>query len=106
MLFDVDEECLPSKKTLVKNGIIFHLLFWLMYAAFMIFGDLGDYILRKGVLFIMIPLLIYFVLMAILVYGNTLFLIPRLLEKKRTVAYAIGLIVVIVGYTYLRALNQ
>jgi len=77
-----------------------------MYAAFMIFGDLGDYILRKGVLFITIPLLIYFVLMAALVYGNTLFLIPRLLEKKKTIAYAIGLIVVIVGYTYLRALNQ
>lgn len=90
----------------MKNGIIFHLLFWLMYAAFMIFGDLGDYILRKGILFITIPLLIYFILMAILVYGNTLFLIPRLLEKKRTVAYAIGLIVFIVGYTWLRSLNQ
>jgi two-component system LytT family sensor kinase len=77
-----------------------------MYAAFMIFGDLGDYILRKGVLFIMIPLLIYFLLMAALVYGNIFLLIPRLLEKKRIVAYIAGLIVVIVGYTYLRALNQ
>lgn len=90
----------------MKNAIIFHILFWLMYAAFMIFGDLGDYVLRKGFLFIIIPLLIYFLLMAVLVYGNTLFLIPRLLEKKRSVAYGIGLIVFIVGYTYLRSLNQ
>lgn len=77
-----------------------------MYAAFMVFGDLGDYILRKGVLFITIPLLIYFLLMAALVYGNIFLLIPRLLEKKRIVGYIAGLIVVIVGYTYLRALNQ
>ncbi|HWB93827.1 MAG TPA: histidine kinase [Puia sp.] len=90
----------------MKNGIIFHLLFWLMYATFMIFGDLGDYILRKGFLFILIPLLLYFLLMAILVYGNILFLIPRLLEKKRTVAYIAGLIVFVVGYTWLRSLNQ
>lgn len=77
-----------------------------MYAAFMIFGDLGDYILRKGFLFIIVPLLLYFLLMATLVYGNILFLIPRLLEKKRTAAYVFGLILFIVGYTWLRSLNQ
>jgi two-component system, LytTR family, sensor kinase len=95
-----------QKKSLLKNGIIFHLLFWLMYAAFMIFGDLGDYIVRKGVLFITLPLLIYFLLMAILVYGNILFLVPQLLEKKRTVAYIGGLLVFIIGYTWFRSLNQ
>lgn len=72
----------------------------------MIFGDLGDYVLRKGFLFIIVPLLIYFLLMAILVYGNILFLIPRLLEKKRTGLYVTGLIVFIIGYTWLRSMNQ
>jgi LytS/YehU family sensor histidine kinase len=44
--------------------------------------------------------------MAILVYGNILFLIPRLLEKKKTAFYVTGLIVFIIGYTWSRSLNQ
>lgn len=95
-----------QKKSSLKNGIIFHLLFWLMYAAFMIFGDLGDYVVRKGILFTTVPLLIYFLLMAILVYGNILVLIPQLLEKKRMAVYIGGLVVFIIGYTWLRSLNQ
>src|SRR5579871_212111 len=91
---------------LFKNGLVFHLLFWIMYAAFMIFGDLEGYIVRKGWVFMLTPLSLYFVLMAVLVYGNTLFLIPRLLEKKRTVGYVAGVLSFIVLYTWLRSLNQ
>jgi len=42
----------------------------------------------------------------LLVYGNTLFLIPRLLEKKRTAGYVAGVLSFIVLYTWLRSLNQ
>jgi LytS/YehU family sensor histidine kinase len=76
-----------------------------MYAVFTILESQG-YIMKKGVLFSIQPLLIFFTLMALLMYGNNLFLIPMLLEKKKTAIYIAGIIIFIILYTYLRSLNQ
>ncbi len=45
-------------------------------------------------------------MIALLLYGNIRFLIPVLLEKKRTLLYIAGLCIIVVLYTYLRSLNQ
>jgi two-component system LytT family sensor kinase len=76
-----------------------------MYAVFMIL-ELQYYARLKGVLFCIAPLSIYFALMAILVYGNILFLIPLLLKRKKIVIYVTGLVAIIIFYTYFRSLNQ
>ena len=76
-----------------------------MYAVFTILESQG-YIMKKGVLFSIQPLLIFFTLMALLMYGNNLFLIPMLLEKKKAAIYIAGIIIFIILYTYLRSLNQ
>jgi two-component system, LytTR family, sensor kinase len=76
-----------------------------MYAVFMILETQG-YARQKGLLFCLLPLLIYFVLMAILVYGNILLLIPLLLEKKKTVLYFAGIVLLMVFYTFSRSINQ
>jgi two-component system LytT family sensor kinase len=84
---------------------LFQILFWLMYAVFTILESQG-YIMKKGVLWSVQPLLIFFTLMALLMTGNNAFLIPMLLEKKKTAVYITGIILSIVLYTYLRSLNQ
>jgi len=84
---------------------LFQILFWLMYAVFTILESQG-WIMKRGVGFSIPPLLIFFTLMALLMYGNNLFLIPQLLEKKRTTAYVTGIVIFIILYTYLRSLNQ
>jgi two-component system LytT family sensor kinase len=81
------------------------MLFWLMYAVFMILETQG-YSRLKGWVFNLTPLLIYFALMAFLVYGNTLVLIPQLLQKGKVILYGSGIILLMIGYTLLRTLNQ
>lgn len=76
-----------------------------MYAVFMIFETQG-YAMYKGWAFTIAPLLIYFALMAILIYGNTLVLIPLLLNKKKTALYITGIVFLMIFYTYMRSLNQ
>ena len=71
----------------------------------MIFETQG-YTMEKGWAFSIIPLLIYFALMAILIYGNTLVLIPLLLNKKKTALYITGIVFLMIFYTYMRSLNQ
>lgn len=94
-------------RRIFRRRYLFHLLFWIMYAVFMIL-DTQYYVRKKGLLFCIPPLLIYFGLMATLVYGNILVLIPMLFKKKKIYyfIYAAGLIAVIIGYTYLRSLTQ
>lgn len=76
-----------------------------MYAVFMIL-EVQGYAKNKGLLFCVPPLLIYFVLMAILVYGNILVLIPLLLQKKKTALYLAAITVLMVFYTIGRTTNQ
>lgn len=76
-----------------------------MYAVFMILETQG-YAKNKGLLFCVTPLLIYFLLMAILVYGNTLVLIPSLLQKKKTGPYLAAIVVLMSFYTTGRTVNQ
>jgi len=82
-----------------------HLLFWVMYAVFMVLFTQG-YIEERGWLFSLMPLFIYVVLMAILIYGHTLVLIPRLLERKRVRLYIAGLVFLILLYTLAESVNQ
>lgn len=90
---------------LFRKRYPFHLLFWVMYAVFMVLFTQG-YIEKKGWLFSLMPLSLYMVLMVILVYGHTLLLIPRFLEKKRIALYVSGLIVLILFYTLAESINQ
>jgi two-component system, LytTR family, sensor kinase len=76
-----------------------------MYAVFMILETQG-YTKHKGFLFTLGPLSVYFALIIFLVYGNTLYLIPHLLEKKRIALYITGVLIVVSLYTYFRSLNQ
>jgi two-component system LytT family sensor kinase len=68
--------------------------------------EMQYYIKQKGWLFVLGPLLTSLSLMAILVYTNTLVLIPRLLQKKRMALYIIGVLVVIVLYSIGRSAAQ
>jgi two-component system, LytTR family, sensor kinase len=92
-------------RLLFQRRYLFHLLFWVMYAVFMIL-EMQGYSIKRGFTFSLQPLLIYFALMALLVYGNTMLLIPLLLEKKKVVIYVSGVISFVILYTYLRSLNQ
>lgn len=76
-----------------------------MYAIFMILDTQG-YARNKGFLFCLAPLSIHLALMALLIYGNILYLIPHLLGKRKIVLYIAGNIVFILIYTYLRSLTQ
>jgi len=90
---------------LFQKRYAFHMLFWVMYAVFMVLFT-GGYIDKKGWLFSMMPIAIYILLMAILVYGHTLILIPRLLETKKIALYIICLALLILFYTVLECANQ
>src|SRR5688572_6148273 len=92
-------------RLIFKRKYLFHLLVWLMLAVFML-TEMQYYIKQKGWLFVLGPLLTSLPLMAILVYTNTLVLIPRLLQKKRMTLYIIGVIVVIVLYSIGRSMAQ
>lgn len=90
---------------MVRQRTLFHGLFWLMYVVFMIM-DMQPYFVKRGVLFGAVPFGISFVLMLILVYGNTLALIPYLLERKRQPFYGVAVALLVVGYTLLRSKTQ
>lgn len=68
--------------------------------------DHNGYIKNKGWLFALPPVLINIGIIALLAYGNILFLIPQLLRKRRFVLYIIGALVFIASYIYLRSANQ
>ncbi|HTJ14760.1 MAG TPA: histidine kinase [Dinghuibacter sp.] len=88
-----------------RQRTFFHGLFWLMYVVFMIM-DMQGYIVKRGPLFALLPLGISLLLMLILVYGNTLLLIPYLLERKRPVVYGVAVLLLVVGYTLARSKSQ
>jgi two-component system, LytTR family, sensor kinase len=88
-----------------QRQYLFHIFFWLMYAVFMLL-DMQGYVEKKGWAFCILPLLIYFALMALLVYVNILVLIPLVLQKKKVAAYIAGLILLGAIYMFLRSVNQ
>lgn len=95
----------PVPRRLFEGRYIFHVLFWIMYAVFTILESQG-YIIRKGVLFSLMPLSVFFTLMALLMLVNNRLLIPQLLEKRKTLLYMLGIIACVICYTYFRSLNQ
>src|SRR5581483_3271210 len=90
---------------LFRRRYQFHLLVWLMYALFMLI-DMQGYATKRGWFFMLTPFLISLSLMAVLVYGNFLVLIPRLLERRRYLLYGTGILFLIVLNTLLRSRSQ
>jgi two-component system LytT family sensor kinase len=88
-----------------KRKYLFHLFVWLMLAILMI-NEMLYYVKQKGWLFVVAPLLTSLLLMAVLVYTNTLFLVPRLLQRKRWVLYILGVIAIALFYAYSRSVAQ
>jgi two-component system LytT family sensor kinase len=78
------------------------LFFWLMYAVFVIM-DMQGYIYKRGWFFSIHPLFTHIASMVVLVYTNTLLLIPQLLQKRRVALYITGIVVLIVLYVWLRS---
>jgi two-component system, LytTR family, sensor kinase len=91
--------------SLFQKRYSFQLLFWVMYAVFLVLFT-QSYIEKKGWLFSLMPLSLYMVLMGILVYGHTLLLIPRFLERKQLALYVSGLVILILFYTFAESVNQ
>src|SRR3569833_513930 len=91
--------------TFFQRSYLFHMLFWLMYAVFMIL-DMQGYVIKKGWLFSLIPFSLSLSLMVILVYVHILLLIPLLLEKKQKILYTLGIIFLIVMSTLLKSKIQ
>lgn len=92
-------------RPIFKRKYLFHLLVWIMLAAFMI-TEMNYYIKQKGWLFVLGPMSASLSLMAILVYTNTLLLIPHLLQKKRIVIYIFGILSIVILYSYSRSVAQ
>ena len=88
-----------------RRRYLFHGMVWLMYALFMLI-DMQGYRIQRGWTFMLTPFLFSLLLMVVLVYGNTLLLIPRLLEQKRYLLYALGALFLIVFNTLLRSRSQ
>jgi hypothetical protein len=74
---------------------VFHLLFWLMCVVFTTM-ELHRYVNKKGWGFAALPMFLHLALIAMLVYVNTLILIPYLLQKKKLWLYILGITVLIV----------
>lgn len=66
--------------------------------------ELQRYVSRKGWGFAALPMILHFALIAMLVYGNTLILIPYLLQKKKMFLYILGIIVLILANTVLTSM--
>lgn len=92
-------------RLIFKRKYLFHLLVWIMLAVFMI-SEMQYYIKQKGWVFLLGPLMTTLSLMAILVYTNTLLLIPKFLQKKKIVIYVFCIIVVVGLYMYARSAAQ
>jgi two-component system, LytTR family, sensor kinase len=92
-------------RALFKRKYLFHLFFWITYTIYFLM-DLNGYIRHKGWLFALAPVLINMSIIALLAYGNILFLIPKLLQKKKIVLYIPGVLVFLAVYTFGRSFNQ
>lgn len=76
-----------------------------MYIVFTLV-EVQPYVRKKGWLFTLSPLLLFFTLMGVLILINFRILIPRLLEKNRLGWYITGNAIVVIMYTLLRSANQ
>lgn len=92
-------------RSLSRKKFLFHLFFWITYTIFLLMESDG-YLVKKGWIFMLQPVAINIVIIALLSYGNILLLIPHLLQKRRYVLYVLGALLFIVAYTYCRSANQ
>lgn len=89
---------------ILSGRYLFHVLVWLVYASY-VFLETQGYITRKGWLFSIPPFFISLSLVAILVYGNALILIPKLFDRKKTALYFIAVLLLLLLNTYLKSIN-
>ncbi len=94
-----------EESSVFQKSILFHLLFWAMYIVSLIL-EMQEMIAQKGVIFFLIAMLFYCLLTALLVYANTMLLIPLLLERKKKSLYALSLLIIVIGYTLARSRLQ
>jgi two-component system, LytTR family, sensor kinase len=83
----------------------FHIFFWITYIVFLLMESRG-YVIKRGWGFAILPVAIHFAIIVILAYGNILFLIPRLLERKKIILYSLSVLLFIFLYMYGRSFNQ
>lgn len=89
--------------TIFKKGYVFHLLYVLVYIGFLLMekqwlslnNDWNSYYPT---------FLVRLSLMLLLVYLNTFILIPLLFEKKKTAAYVVSVLALILVYTMIKSL--
>lgn len=82
---------------------IFHLLFTLAYIGFLLLEK--QWFSKNASWLSYLPtFIVHLSLMALVIYGNILVLIPFLLQRKRIVLYIIGIIVLIAAHTLLRSI--
>lgn len=88
-----------------RGKYIFHLLFTLAYLGFLLLER--PWVTKDGDWLEFLPtLLTHLALMAMVVYTNTLLLIPFLFEKKRYVLYVICAILLVLLHTLLRSMYR
>lgn len=85
------------------NKYAFHLLYPVVYVGFLLL-DKQWYSRNNDWLTYFPTFITHLALMFSLVYFNTLVLIPRLLLKRRVMAYTAGILITIAAYTLLRSL--
>ncbi|MES2378456.1 MAG: histidine kinase [Bacteroidota bacterium] len=88
-----------------QRRYLFHFIVWLVYGVYNLM-NVEDYIRKQGWLFALSPLAISVLLLAMLIYVNAFLLIPRLLDKKKTILYIIAVLALVVLNTYLKALSK
>lgn len=90
-------------KTTFLNKYAFHLLYPVVYVGFLL-QDKQWYSRNNDWLTYLATFITHLALMFMLVYFNTLVLIPRLLLKGKVIMYAAGILLTIAVYTFLRSL--
>jgi two-component system LytT family sensor kinase len=86
-----------------RGKYVFHLLFTLVYIGFLLLER--QWLARNGDWLEFLPtLLVHIALMLLVVYTNTLLLIPYLFEKKRYVLYVLCAILLVLVHTLLRSI--
>jgi two-component system LytT family sensor kinase len=94
-----------EESSLLQKSLLFHLLFWAMYIVALTL-EMQGMIAKMGLLFFLLAMAIYCLLTAVLVYANTILLIPFLLERKKKGLYVIAILFIAIGYTLARSRLQ
>jgi sensor histidine kinase YesM len=88
-----------------RGKYVFHVLFALAYSGFLLLEK--QWVTKNGDWIEFLPTyVVHIILMGLVVYTNTLLLIPYLFEKKRYVLYVVCVILLILLHTLLRSIYR